>query len=93
MKTAVEVVFIGKERLYNRRFLQMCISIVRALNTDVFVQSTNGGANVTVSNLQSYQRSKQVAKFSLDGALSAGALYNLRLKTATAALVIDGHLA
>ncbi|TRA98526.1 IS21 family transposase [Agrobacterium tumefaciens] len=24
MKTAVEAVFIGKERLYNRRFLQMC---------------------------------------------------------------------
>jgi len=24
MKTAVETVFIGKERLYNRRFLQMC---------------------------------------------------------------------
>lgn len=23
-KTAVEAVFIGKERLYNRRFLQMC---------------------------------------------------------------------
>lgn len=69
------------------------ISIVGALNTDVFVQSTNGGANVTVSNLQSYQRSKQVAKFSFDGTFSAGALYNLRLQTATAALVIDGHLA
>jgi transposase len=24
MKTAVEAVFVGKERLYNRRFLQMC---------------------------------------------------------------------
>jgi len=24
MKTAVEAVFIGKERLYNRRFLQIC---------------------------------------------------------------------
>ena len=24
MKTAVETVFIGKDRLYNRRFLQMC---------------------------------------------------------------------
>lgn len=24
MKTAVEAVFTGKERLYNRRFLQMC---------------------------------------------------------------------
>src|SRR5262245_1372913 len=24
MKTAVETVFIGKQRLYNRRFLQMC---------------------------------------------------------------------
>jgi transposase len=24
MKTAVETIFIGKQRLYNRRFLQMC---------------------------------------------------------------------
>ncbi len=24
MKTAVETVFVGKERQYNRRFLQMC---------------------------------------------------------------------
>ena len=24
MKTAVEAVFVGKNRLYNRRFLQMC---------------------------------------------------------------------
>src|SRR5262245_38236052 len=24
MKTAVETIFVGKERLYNRRFLQMC---------------------------------------------------------------------
>ena len=24
MKTAVETVFVGKQRLYNRRFLQMC---------------------------------------------------------------------
>jgi transposase len=24
MKTAVETVFVGKDRLYNRRFLQMC---------------------------------------------------------------------
>jgi transposase len=24
MKTAVEAVFIGKERLYNRRFLELC---------------------------------------------------------------------
>jgi transposase len=24
MKTAVETVFVGKNRLYNRRFLQMC---------------------------------------------------------------------
>ena len=24
MKTAVEAIFQGKERLYNRRFLQMC---------------------------------------------------------------------
>ena len=24
MKTAVEAVFVGKDRLYNRRFLQMC---------------------------------------------------------------------
>ncbi len=24
MKTAVETVFIGKDRLYNRRFLQVC---------------------------------------------------------------------
>lgn len=24
MKTAVEAVFVGKERVYNRRFLQMC---------------------------------------------------------------------
>jgi len=24
MKTAVEAVFVGKERLYNRRFQQMC---------------------------------------------------------------------
>jgi transposase len=24
MKTAVETIFVGKARLYNRRFLQMC---------------------------------------------------------------------
>src|SRR5712671_5071654 len=24
MKTAVETIFVGKQRLYNRRFLQMC---------------------------------------------------------------------
>ena len=24
MKTAVEAIFVGKERAYNRRFLQMC---------------------------------------------------------------------
>jgi hypothetical protein len=24
MKTAVETIFVGKDRLYNRRFLQMC---------------------------------------------------------------------
>jgi len=24
MKTAVETVFVGKDRLYNRRFLQLC---------------------------------------------------------------------
>ena len=24
MKTAVETIFVGKERLYNRRFMQMC---------------------------------------------------------------------
>ena len=24
MKTAVETIFVGRERLYNRRFLQMC---------------------------------------------------------------------
>jgi transposase len=24
MKTAVETVFVGKDRVYNRRFLQMC---------------------------------------------------------------------
>jgi hypothetical protein len=24
MKTAVETIFVGKQRLYNRRFVQMC---------------------------------------------------------------------
>jgi hypothetical protein len=24
MKTAVDTIFVGKDRLYNRRFLQMC---------------------------------------------------------------------
>ena len=28
MKTAVETVFVGKDRLYNRRFLQMCRAII-----------------------------------------------------------------
>jgi len=27
MKTAVEAIFVGKARRYNRRFLQMCFSI------------------------------------------------------------------
>jgi transposase len=29
MKTAVETVFVGKDRLYNRRFLQMCSHLSR----------------------------------------------------------------
>ena len=29
MKTAVETIFIGKERLYNCRFIQMCSHVAR----------------------------------------------------------------
>ena len=29
MKTAVETIFVGKGRLYNRRFLQMCSALPR----------------------------------------------------------------
>ncbi|QTK78334.1 hypothetical protein AT6N2_C0430 [Agrobacterium tumefaciens] len=86
--TSVNFDILLQRQMYNPPL----ISFVGSLNSDVLVQSTNGGASVTVANLQSFQRSKQVAKFSLDGAFSAGAMYNLRLQTATAALVVDGHL-
>lgn len=28
MKTAVDTILVGKERIYNRRFLQMCGNVV-----------------------------------------------------------------
>jgi hypothetical protein len=34
MKTAVETVFVGKDRLFNRRFLQMCSHYNRRDTTD-----------------------------------------------------------
>ncbi len=47
MKTAVETIFVGKQRLYNRRFLQMCShypelpssGIDNPLNSRLFVAS------------------------------------------------------
>ena len=42
-KTAVEVVFVGRDRLYNRRFLQMCShrSWLSTLSTPVWAKASS----------------------------------------------------
>ncbi len=62
------------------------------LNTDYGLHDPQTAANVVVTSFSSYERSLDIAKFSLDGSVTAGKLYTARLLTTSGYMVIDAEL-